>query len=82
MFFKKNTLSIDEVVDAILYIALMSLGLLHKFGKFADEEQRKQFWDRRSDSYDGSCSSWHASKICVFGDNLARLVASNDLLRR
>ena len=80
MFFKKNTLSLEEVVDAIFYIALMSLGLLQKFGKFADEEQRRQLWERRSASYDGSCSSWHASKICVFGDNLARLIASNDLL--
>lgn len=80
MFFKKNTLTLDEVTDGITFIALTSLAMLIKQGTFLNEKQRVQMWERRKVIYSGKCSNWHASKICVCGDNLARHLASNELL--
>lgn len=80
MFFKKNTLNLDEVTDAVAYIALLSIGLLLKQGKFLNDTQRRQMWEKRKELYKGSCSNWHASKICVCADDLARHVTSNEIL--
>ena len=54
--------------------------MLFKQGTFLNETQRVQMWERRKVIYSGDCSNWHASKICVCGDNLARYLASNELL--
>ena len=80
MFFKKNTLNLDEVTDAIAYITLLSIGLLLKQGNFLNDSQRRDLWERRKSMYGGSCSNWHASKICVCADDLARHVTSNEIL--
>ena len=80
MFFKKNTLNLDEVTDAVAYIALLSIGLLLKQGNFLNDTQRRQMWERRKGMYKGSCSNWHASKICVCADDLARHVTSIEIL--
>lgn len=80
MFFKKNTLNLDETTDAVTYIALMSIALLIKQGKFLNETQRVQMWEKRIGLYKGSCSKWHASKICVCADELARHFTSNEIL--
>jgi len=80
MLFKKNTLTLDEVTDAITYIAFTSLAMLIKHGNFLNENQRVQMWERRKAIFSGECSKWHASKICVCGDNLARYIASNEIL--
>ena len=80
MFFKKNTLNLDETTDAVTYLALISIGMLIKQGNFLNETQRTQMWERRKGLYKGSCSSWHASKICVCADELARHFTSNEIL--
>ena len=80
MFFKKNTLTLDEITDAIVFISLLSIGFLIKKGRLLDDKQRVKLWEQRKVIYSGDCSNWHASKICVNADNLARYVASNELL--
>ena len=80
MFFTKNTLTLDEVVDAITFIGSMSIALLLKQGHFLNDTQRRQMWEKRIGLYKGSCSNWHASKICICADDLARHVTSNEIL--
>ena len=80
LFLRKNTLTLDDIADGMAYVAISSLSYLILHGRFLNDTERVQFWNKRKKIYSGGCSDWHASKICVLADSLARNIASNELM--
>lgn len=79
-FFKKNTLSPDEMVDAVVFVTGMSVSSYFLTGNLLTAVQRDQMWDKRKHLYQGSCSKFFKAKLTSLAKNLAkRIVTTPDL---
>ena len=71
-FFKKNTLSPDEMVDAVVFVTGMSLTSYFITGNLLTAMQRDQMWDKRKHLYQGSCSTLFKAKLTSLAKDIAK----------
>lgn len=75
--FTQSTMTIDETVDVTTFVTAMSIAHYLRRGSLLSAGQRRQMLDHRLAERGKDASWWHKSKLCVTGDEVARLLVSD-----
>ena len=78
--FTKNTLTAEETIEVVSYVAIMTVGLFLRKGEMLDGISRSKITEQRITMLGKKASTWHKSKIAIAGDDLGRMVIANSNL--
>lgn len=80
-FFTKNTLMIDETIDVVAHVTIMSLAHYLLKGELLNNTQRGGVCDDRIAFHGADASFWAKTKLCMAADKLAReIIGSSRVL--